>query len=57
MHFGYGLHTCFGIHINQGTLHLMLKPLLKRRLRRSRGALGRLRKRGAFAERLYVDYD
>ncbi|HZF94239.1 MAG TPA: cytochrome P450 [Allosphingosinicella sp.] len=58
MHFGYGLHTCFGRLINKGTLHLMLKPLLKRRnLRRAGGKLGRLTKRGAFAERLWVVYD
>ncbi|HEX8654347.1 MAG TPA: cytochrome P450 [Allosphingosinicella sp.] len=58
IHFGHGLHTCFGRHINEGTLHLMLKPLLKRpKLRRAPGGLGRLRKRGAFAERLFVEYD
>jgi cytochrome P450 len=58
MHFGYGLHTCFGIHINRALLPLMLKPLLKQPgLRRAPGRLGELRKRGAFAEQLYVDYD
>ncbi len=58
MHFGYGLHTCFGIHINKALLPLMLKPLLKRpRLRRAPGGLGQLRKRGPFAEQLYVDYN
>jgi cytochrome P450 len=58
MHFGQGLHTCFGIHLNQALLPLMLKPLLKRPgLRRAPGSAGRLRKRGAFADRLYVDYD
>lgn len=58
MHFGHGLHICFGRHINQGTLHLMLKPLLKRpNLRRAPGRLGHLLKRGAFSERLWVEYD
>lgn len=58
MHFGYGLHECFGRHINLATLHLMLKPLLKQTgLRRAPGAEGRLRKNGAFAERLVVHYD
>jgi cytochrome P450 len=58
MHFGCGLHTCFGLHINQAVLPLMLKPLLKRPgLRRARGPDGRLRKRGAFADRLNVEFD
>lgn len=57
IHFGYGLHECFGRHINHATLHLMLKPLLKQpRLRRAPGAEGRLRKNGAFAERLVVAF-
>ena len=58
MHFGHGLHECFGRHINHATLHLMLKPLLQRpRLRRAPGDEGRLSKNGAFAERLVVLYD
>lgn len=58
MHFGYGLHECFGRHVNRATLHLMLKPLLKRnRMRRAPGRDGRLVKNGAFAERLVVLFD
>jgi cytochrome P450 len=58
MHFGHGLHTCFGIHINHAMIPLILKPLLRREgLRRARGKLGRLTKRGAFADRLWVEYD
>jgi cytochrome P450 len=58
IHFGYDLHQCFGIHINNATLHLMLKPLLKRQnLRRAPGAAGKLRKSGAFAESLTVEFD
>jgi cytochrome P450 len=58
IHFGYDLHQCFGIHINNATLHLMLKPLLKRpNLRRAPGAAGKLRKNGAFAESLTVEFD
>jgi len=58
MHFGYGLHTCFGIHINQALLPSMLKPLLKRPgLRRAPGRPGHLLKRGAFADQLYVNYN
>lgn len=57
IHFGYGLHQCFGIHINQATLHLMLKPLLRRpNLRRAGGRAGRLIKNGAFAESLTVEW-
>lgn len=58
IHFGYALHQCFGIHINRGTLHLMLKPLLKRNnVRRAPGRQGHLSKRGPFADRLVVLYD
>ena len=58
IHFGYGLHACFGIYINLALLPLMLKPLLKRAgLRRAPGRQGRLRKQGIFADQLYVDYD
>lgn len=57
MHFGYGLHTCFGIHINHALIPLMLKPLLQRQaLRRKAGRDGRLTKRGPFASQLWVEY-
>lgn len=55
MHFGHALHECFGRAINHATLHRMVKPLFERKgLRRAPGRLGRLTKRGAFAERLEV---
>ena len=58
IHFGYRLHQCFGIHMNMALLPLMLKALLKRRnLRRAPGPEGHLTKRGAFADRLHVNYD
>ena len=58
LHFGYGLHQCFGIHINKAVLPLMLKPLLQRQnLRRAPGGAGRLRKQGPFAVALNVRYD
>jgi cytochrome P450 len=57
IHFGYGLHQCFGIHMNLALLPLMLKALLKRPdLRRAPGPEGHLTKRGAFADRLTVTY-
>jgi cytochrome P450 len=58
IHFGYGLHRCFGIHMNMALLPLMLKLLLRRpQLRRAPGAAGRHRKRGIFADKLYVCCD
>jgi len=58
IHFGYDLHQCFGRHINRATLHLMLKPLLKRaNLRRAPGGAGRLVKNGPFAESLTVVFN
>jgi cytochrome P450 len=57
IHFGHGLHECFGRFINRATLHMMLKPLLKRaNLRRAPGPDGKLQKNGAFAERLVVEF-
>jgi cytochrome P450 len=58
IHFGCGLHTCFGLRINQVLLPLMLKGLLRRQgLRRARGREGRLSKQGLFAERLVLHFD
>jgi cytochrome P450 len=58
IHFGHGLHQCFGIHLNKALLPLILKPLLQRpNLRRAPGAKGKLIKRGAFADTLFVNYD
>jgi cytochrome P450 len=58
IHFGHGMHECFGLHINHATLHRMLKPLLRRpRLRRAEGPDGKLQKTGIFAERLSVLFD
>lgn len=58
MHFGYGLHTCFGIYMNQALLPLMLKPLLRRAgLKRANGPDGRLAKRGIFADRLVLTFN
>ena len=57
MHFGFGLHTCFGIHINMALLPLMLKPLLQRQeLKRAIGSGGQLSKKGIFADRLEVTF-
>jgi cytochrome P450 len=40
---GYGMHACFGAHLNRANLPAVLKPLLaKRNLRRADGAAGRI---------------
>ena len=58
MHFGLGLHQCFGLHINMALIPLMLKPLLRRQnVRRAPGPAGHLTKRGLFADRLTVRFD
>ena len=56
IHFGHGLHECFGRAINGATLHRMVKPLLARGIRRAAGAAGKLRKAGPFADRLVVRF-
>jgi cytochrome P450 len=57
IHFGHGLHECFGRHINEATLHLMLKPLLRQlRLRRAPGPEGHLTKNGLFSDHLVVEF-
>jgi cytochrome P450 len=56
MHFGYGLHSCFGEQINRVLLPAMLEKLLQRGIRRARGPEGRLIKRGIFADTLWVEF-
>ena len=54
MHFGYGLHTCFGQYINRVQIPGILKPLLKRPgLRRA----GDLQYAGPFPSSLLVRFD
>jgi cytochrome P450 len=56
--FGHGMHRCFGLHINEKLLPLMLKPLLQRQgLRRASGPDGHLRKRLIYPEKLDVCFD
>jgi cytochrome P450 len=58
LHFGHGLHACFGRHVNQVQIPGLLTPLLKRRnLRRADGDAGLLRKAGPFATSLTVLFD
>ncbi len=54
MHFGYGLHTCFGQHVNRVQIPAILKPLLKHSgLRRA----GELQYEGPFPSSLPVSLD
>jgi cytochrome P450 len=56
--FGYGLHTCFGQHVNQVQIPRILEPLLARpNLRRAQGDAGKLTREGPFAGSLQVLFD
>jgi cytochrome P450 len=58
MHFGYGLHTCFGQYINRVQIPGILKPLLKRKgLRRAEGDVGQIQYDGSFPRSLRVTFD
>jgi cytochrome P450 len=58
MHFGYGLHTCFGQYINRVQIPGILKPLLKRKnLRRAVGDAGQLTYNGPFPSTMTVQFD
>lgn len=58
MHFGFGLHTCFGEYLNRVQIPGILKPLLQRKgLRRAAGDAGQLQYAGSFPSRLAVEFD
>jgi len=58
IHFGSGMHTCFGKHIASILIPMVAEQLLKRRnLRRAEGPEGALRFDGAFPDHLLVAYD
>ena len=56
---GYGMHSCFGAHINRAALPAMLKPLLARpNLRRAAGADGQIDNAGTpFPQHLHLLFD
>jgi len=57
MHWGYGLHTCFGQYINQIQIPGILKPLLaSASLVRAPGEEGKLQYNGPFPSGLQVRY-
>jgi cytochrome P450 len=58
MHFGYGLHTCFGQYINRVQIPGILKAVLKRKgLRRAEGDVGQIQYDGSFPRSLGVAFD
>ena len=58
MHWGVGLHTCFGQYINQVQIPGILKPLLQRgNLRRADGDARTLKFAGPFPSSLAVQFD
>jgi Dyp-type peroxidase family len=58
LHFGFGLHTCFGRYINAVQIPRIVAEVLKQRnLRRAPGAEGALQVDGPFPTRLVVEFD
>lgn len=59
MLWGYGLHVCFGAHINRAVLPAVLKPLLAQpNLRRAEGPRGRIDTAGTpFPQHLHLVFD
>ena len=59
IHWGSGMHTCFGDAINQAVIPAILKPLLVRKnLRRAPGKTGRIDCDGtAFPQHFVVEFD
>lgn len=59
MLWGYGMHACFGAHINRAVLPAMLKPLLAQpNLRRAEGARGQIDKANTpFPQHFHLEFD
>jgi cytochrome P450 len=58
LHFGFGLHTCFGRYINAVQIPLIVQAVLrKRNLRRAEGEAGKLQVNGPFPSSMTVEYD
>ena len=59
MLWGYGMHTCFGAHINHAIIPAILKPLLKQNnLRRAEGKAGKIDTGGTpFPVHMHVRFD
>lgn len=58
MHFGFGMHTCFGQYINMVQIPLIVKSLLRcKNLRRANGAAGQVQYQDPFPTHLHVEFD
>ena len=58
LHFGYGLHRCFGYYINGVQIPAILAALLRLpNLRRAKGNRGRINYDGPFPDRLMLEFD
>jgi len=58
LHFGHGMHTCFGEYINRVQLPVALQRLLRQKgLRRAAGDAGRMQFDGPFPNQLFVEFD
>jgi len=58
MHFGYGLHTCFGQYINRAQIPLIVKAVLKRPgLRRAQGEAGQVVNVQGFPTHFVLEFD
>lgn len=57
LHFGYGMHTCFGYYINMVQIPMVLKAILKcENLTREPGDAGKMELRGPFPSHLRVRF-
>jgi cytochrome P450 len=58
LHFGYGLHRCFGYYINGVQIPALLAALLRLpNLHRAAGGRGRISYEGPFPDRLILEFD
>lgn len=58
LHFGYGMHTCFGKYINGVQIPELVAALLRLpNLRRARGSAGQILYDGPFPNRLVLEFD
>lgn len=58
MHFGFGMHTCFGYYINMVQIPLIVKALLRcKNLRRRSGDAGKVEYQGPFPAHLHLEFD
>jgi cytochrome P450 len=58
LHFGYGMHRCFGYYINSVQISELMAALLRLpNLRRASGSDGRIVYEGPFPDRLILEFD